>query len=84
MIKMTDEKWIDNAKFQGETVAALKAIHRELQEIKQNQRDFTKHCRITEDSIDTKITDVKVRIAGLAAVISVITSMVIVFVGSGF
>lgn len=73
---------MDISKFRGETIGALKAIAKDLDEIKKEQRrladNLTTHCR--------DYNTLNIRIAKIAGSISVITSIIIgiaVVVGAG-
>jgi hypothetical protein len=73
-----EDRWIEYAEFRGETIAAMKAINRELKEIKQNQKEiksaFNKHY--------VDYNDIKIKMAGLAGAVSMLTSIVILVIGS--
>ena len=66
-----EEKWIEISKFRGETIGALKAINKELSEIKQEQRylreEFGNHC--------IRYTELRSKVASIAAGISIVTSI---------
>jgi len=71
---MTDEqRWMDLAEFRGETIEAMKAIHRELEDIKDSQRrisdKFDNHCM--------DFVTLKSKVAGMAVGISMVTSIVV-------
>ncbi len=73
-----EDRWIEYAEFRGETIAAMKAINRELKEIKQNQKEiksaFNQHC--------VDYNNIKIKMAGLAGAVSMLTSIVILVIGS--
>lgn len=76
---MTDEqdRWMEYAEFRGETIEAMKAIQRELKEIKICQRElannFSNH-RISYNNM-------RIRMASIAGAVSVITSLIVIIVG---
>lgn len=77
---MTDEqdRWMDVSRFRGETISAMKAINKELKEIKEEQQCLRRDFRRNRENIFS----MKVKLAGIAGTISLLTTIVVLLISN--
>ena len=73
-------KALKEAEWRGYTLKALEDMNSELKEIKEDQKDFQRELNIKIEKLNTRLTNVQIKVAGAASVLALIVSIVMRFV----
>lgn len=71
-----EDRWLDLSEWRGETVAAMRAIYRELEDIKQEQKSLRKDFNNNKQTVN----ELRTKIASMSAIISVVTAIIVGYI----
>lgn len=71
-----EDRWLDLCEWRGETVAAMKAIYKELEEIKLEQKCLRKDFNKNKDTVN----EMRIKMASISVVISIFTAIIVGYI----